>query len=97
MSANKAATNGQQPPTSQSNNTGWGQPGPKAASGNNQIPPTSQPATSSANTTNNNGPTNNTKQQLEQLNTLREALFSQDGWGGVSYIVVRRTHLDDIY
>lgn len=29
-------------------------------------------------------PGSSTKQQLEQLNTMREALFSQDGWGGVS-------------
>lgn len=34
----------------------------------------------------NNTPASNnasTKQQLEQLNTMREALFSQDGWGCV--------------
>lgn len=78
---NKASTNGQQPPTSQSNNTGWGQPGTKPSS-NTSIPPTSQPATSATNSQNNNGPSNNTKQQLEQLNSMREAIFSQDGWGG---------------
>lgn len=27
-------------------------------------------------------PTTSTKQQLEQLNNMREALFAQDGWGG---------------
>ncbi|XP_050502788.1 protein Gawky isoform X1 [Diabrotica virgifera virgifera] len=77
--ANKS--NGQQPPTSQSNNTGWGQPGTKTAN-NNAMPPNSQPPTSTANSQNNNGPSNNTKQQLEQLNSMREAIFSQDGWGG---------------
>ncbi|XP_056642244.1 protein Gawky isoform X1 [Diorhabda sublineata] len=77
--ANKS--NGQQPPTSQSNNTGWGQPGTKPT--NNALPPSSQPPTSSSNSQNNNGPTNSsTKQQLEQLNSMREAIFSQDGWGG---------------
>ncbi|XP_014240799.1 protein Gawky [Cimex lectularius] len=37
-----------------------------------QTTPTSNPSNSS----------NSTKQQMEQLNTMREALFSQDGWGG---------------
>lgn len=37
------------------------------------LPPTSGTTTPS---------TPSTKQQLEQLNTMREALFSQDGWGG---------------
>ncbi|KAG5874249.1 hypothetical protein JTB14_027715 [Gonioctena quinquepunctata] len=74
-------TNGQQPPTSQSNNSGWGQPGTKPT-GNSTMPPNSQPPTSSTLSQNNNGPTNNTKQQLEQLNSMREAIFSQDGWGG---------------
>ncbi|KAJ8983648.1 hypothetical protein NQ317_019567 [Molorchus minor] len=82
---NKGNTNGQQPPTSQSNSTGWGQPGAKP-SAINSIPPTNQPATSSANTQNNNGPSSNTKQQLEQLNSMREAIFSQDGWGGKTLI-----------
>ncbi|CAG9864079.1 unnamed protein product [Phyllotreta striolata] len=78
--ANK--TNGQQPPTSQPNNTGWGQPGSKPVN-NNAMPPSSQPPSSSTNSqNNNNGPSNNTKQQLEQLNNMREAIFSQDGWGG---------------
>lgn len=74
-------SNGQPTPTSQSNNTGWGQPGNKNQPPSNNIPPTSQ-----NNVTNqNNGQiptTNSTKQQLEQLSNLREAIFSQDGWGG---------------
>lgn len=78
--ANK--TNGQQPPTSQPNNTGWGQPGSKPVN-NNAIPPTNQPPSTVANPPNNNVTSNNTKQQLEQLNSMREAIFSQDGWGGV--------------
>lgn len=78
---NKTTTNGQQPPTSQSNNTGWNQPGSKPQT-NNSGPPANQSATSS--NTQNNGTSSNTKQQLEQLNSMREAIFSQDGWGGVS-------------
>lgn len=85
---NKTTTNGQAPPTSQSNNTGWGQPGSKTQT-NNSIGPTSQSATPS-NLQNNNGPSNNTKQQLEQLNSMREAIFSQDGWGGVSIYIIFR-------
>lgn len=79
---NKTTNNGQQPPTTQSNNSGWGQPGPKSQT-NNSITPTSQ-STPSSTSQNNNGPSSNTKQQLEQLNSMREAIFSQDGWGGVS-------------
>ncbi|XP_018569055.1 protein Gawky isoform X3 [Anoplophora glabripennis] len=81
QNGNKSNASGQQPPTSQSNTTGWGQPGTKPAP-NNSMPPTTQPATSVTNTSNNNGPSSNTKQQLEQLNSMREAIFSQDGWGG---------------
>ncbi|XP_045477567.1 protein Gawky isoform X3 [Harmonia axyridis] len=71
---------GQQPPTSQSNNSGWGQPGAKSQSTNNV------PSASVANNTsqlNTLATTNSTtKQQLEQLSNMREAIFSQDGWGG---------------
>lgn len=84
LTGNKATTNGQQPPTSQSNNAGWGQPGSKSQS-NNSITPTTQ--STSSNAQNNNGVSNNTKQQLEQLNSMREAIFSQDGWGGVSFLL----------
>jgi len=45
-----------------------------AAAAGKGLPP-SEPATSQAT----NGTTN---KQLEQLNSVREALFSQDGWGG---------------
>lgn len=77
--------NGQQPPTSQSNNAGWGQPTAKPPAG----PPTSSSNTNTnANPQTNNGnpppQSNSTKQQLEQLTNMREAIFSQDGWGGVS-------------
>ena len=43
-------------------------------------------STAGTNNTPNAPSTNNpsTKQQLEQLNTMREALFSPDGWGCVS-------------
>jgi len=44
-----------------------------AAAAGKGLPP-SEPATSQANGT--------TNKQLEQLNSVREALFSQDGWGG---------------
>lgn len=86
--ANKTNANGQ-PATSQSTTSGWGQPpGTKPTTGNN-VPPTST-TTSVANPQNNNNnnnvqnnTSNTTKQQLEQLNNMREAIFSQDGWGGV--------------
>ncbi|XP_066909422.1 protein Gawky isoform X2 [Halyomorpha halys] len=39
------------------------------------------PPTSTATTPTSSGSTS-TKQQMEQLNTMREALYSQDGWGG---------------
>ncbi|XP_072152180.1 protein Gawky isoform X2 [Bemisia tabaci] len=79
-SNNQRQSTSQPPPaTSQANSTtSWAQ-----AAGKNlpNAPPTTTPAppmTSTASTTNNNS----TKQQLEQLNSMREALFSQDGWGG---------------
>lgn len=74
----------QQPPASQqSNNSGWGQPGNKQQQPG--VPPTSiaNNSTPNANTNNAQGqPTNTTKQQLEQLTNMREAIFSHDGWGG---------------
>ncbi|KAK9888232.1 hypothetical protein WA026_000500 [Henosepilachna vigintioctopunctata] len=76
--------NGQQPATSQPNTPGWGQPGSKPQPTNNMPPTTS--ANNSVISQHNNGPlatTNSTtKQQLEQLSNMREAIFSQDGWGG---------------
>ncbi|KAI4455914.1 trinucleotide repeat-containing protein [Holotrichia oblita] len=75
--------NGQQPPASQqSNNPGWGQPGTKQQPGG---PPTSIANNSTSNTNANNTQgqsTTSTKQQLEQLTNMREAIFSHDGWGG---------------
>ncbi|GJQ80904.1 hypothetical protein Trydic_g4721 [Trypoxylus dichotomus] len=75
--------NGQQPPASQqSNNSGWGKPGNNQQAGG---PPTSiaNNSTSNSNANNTQGQsTNSTKQQLEQLTNMREAIFSHDGWGG---------------
>ncbi|KAF7266603.1 hypothetical protein GWI33_020105 [Rhynchophorus ferrugineus] len=82
--ANKNNANGQQPPTSQSNSSVWPQPPGSKSSTGNSGPPTST-ASSNNNTQNNNAQnntSNTTKQQLEQLNNMREAIFSQDGWGG---------------
>ncbi|XP_015177022.1 PREDICTED: trinucleotide repeat-containing gene 6C protein isoform X2 [Polistes dominula] len=47
--------------------------------GNNPSNNNAQGSVSSGNTSASNNPS--TKQQLEQLTTMREALFSQDGWG----------------
>ncbi|XP_030746731.1 protein Gawky-like, partial [Sitophilus oryzae] len=82
---NKNNANGQQPPTTQSNNSVWPQAGSKPAVAGTNGPPTSAAPASNNNTPNNTTPnnaTNTTKQQLEQLNNMREAIFSQDGWGG---------------
>lgn len=54
-------------PGAPQSNTSW------AAAAGKGLPP-SEPATNAT-----NGSTN---KQLEQLNSVREALFSQDGWGG---------------
>lgn len=44
------------------------------------------PATNGNNSPNgsNGGSNNNSSAKIEQLNSMREALYSQDGWGGVS-------------
>ncbi|XP_019771364.1 protein Gawky isoform X3 [Dendroctonus ponderosae] len=78
--ANKANAGGQQPPTTQSNSAGWVQPGAKP--GANGPPATGAPPTNN-NAQNNpqSNATNSTKLQLEQLNNMREAIFSTDGWG----------------
>lgn len=72
-------TNGQaagQPAAAQNGNGGgsstWAQAAGKGLPAATQA--TTTPAPTSA----------STKQQLEQLNNMREALFSQDGWGAVS-------------
>lgn len=92
-------TNGQ-PPNGSQGGSGWGptpkaqqQPPPQQAgqAGGGVVGVVvNSPATSNANTTNQSNATqgqtsgNSTKQQLEQLSNMREAIFSQDGWGGVS-------------
>jgi hypothetical protein len=65
----QASTGGASSSSSNNNNTGAGNSGSAVAGGSGANSSTSS---------------NSTKQQLEQLNTMREALFSQDGWGGVS-------------
>jgi len=66
--AQQPATSGSQ---AQNGNSGatWAQAAGKG------LPPTSTAATATA------PASQSTKQQLEQLNNMREALFSQDGWG----------------
>ncbi|XP_022916638.1 protein Gawky [Onthophagus taurus] len=75
--------NGQQPPTTQSNN-GWGQPSKPQPGGSvpNAVATVNNPS-ANANSNNAQGQqSNSTKQQLEQLTNMREAIFSHDGWGG---------------
>ena len=70
-------------PTAQNNNSNNvpQQPSTTANANNNQIVnPAQGPVAPTTPTTT----SPSTKQQLEQLNTMREALFSQDGWGAVS-------------
>lgn len=63
-----------------------------SSANNNQSNNPAQGAVSIGSTSASNNPS--TKQQLEQLNTMREALFSQDGWGCVSKIhICDYTHL----
>ncbi|XP_044734259.1 protein Gawky isoform X2 [Chrysoperla carnea] len=71
--------NPNQPPTSNTaGNQGWNQNNANKTSTNAGPNPTGP-----SNPTNTVAPTTtSTKQQLEQLNSMREALFSQDGWGG---------------
>lgn len=71
-------------PQQASSENAWGQVGAKTQT-NNSTPPSNQLSGSPTSTQNNNAPSSTTKQQLEQLQTLREAIFSQDGWGGVSF------------
>lgn len=63
----------------------WGQAGAKSAT-NNSPPAPNQLNATPASTQSNNAPSSTTKQQLEQLHSLREAIFSQDGWGVVSCV-----------
>lgn len=76
-----------QNPSVQNNNSGGVQQQPSGSSANsNQSNNPTQGAVGIGNTSATNNPS--TKQQLEQLNTMREALFSQDGWGCVSTLLV---------
>jgi len=88
-------TNNQQNTTSWAQAAGKNLPassGPQV-SGNSSITTTTASATSGgvSNPQSSNSPPTNvgngavnssTKQQLEQINTMREALYAQDGWGG---------------
>ncbi|XP_033214194.1 trinucleotide repeat-containing gene 6C protein isoform X3 [Belonocnema kinseyi] len=67
-------------PTAQNNNSNNVPQQPSATSNpnNNQIVNPAQGSVAPTTPTTTNP---STKQQLEQLNTMREALFSQDGWG----------------
>lgn len=89
FTANKSNPNGpptgQQTATSQSS-SGWGQPGGKPPGGASTSTATPTSNTQS-NSTQQLASSNSTKQQLEQLTNMREAIFSQDGWGGVSFFL----------
>jgi trinucleotide repeat-containing gene 6 protein len=91
----------QQQPQQQSGSTSWAQAAGKGLPANQQANTGGSGSSSSSSSNNNTNPgtgssgstgansntgSNSTKQQLEQLNTMREALFSQDGWGGVSIL-----------
>lgn len=43
----------------------------------------------------NNGNNTTSSAKIEQLNSMREALFSQDGWGGVSSLISIHLHTRD--
>lgn len=78
---------GQNPSVQNNNNSGGvqqQQQSSASSASNNQSNNPTQGAVSIGSTAASNNPS--TKQQLEQLNTMREALFSQDGWGCVSGI-----------
>ncbi|XP_072767323.1 uncharacterized protein Gw isoform X4 [Anoplolepis gracilipes] len=71
---------GQNPSVQNNNSSGVQQQQSSGSSANNnQSNNPTQGAVSIGNTSATNNPS--TKQQLEQLNTMREALFSHDGWG----------------
>lgn len=70
------AVNSQQ---SESENSVWGM----RTDANSVISASKQSVGTSPGT---NDPCKTTKDQLEQLQTLREAIFSQDGWGVVSFL-----------
>ena len=63
-----------QPPQT---NTSW------AAAAGKGLPPVEAPAPNGSNASSTNGSSGSSSSKpFEQLNSVREALFSQDGWGG---------------
>lgn len=80
------------PQQSSSDNVAWGQAGSKTPA-NNSISTSNPLSGSPTGGQSTNGPSNTTKQQLEQLQNLREAIFSQDGWGVVSYEIIFKQNL----
>nr|CAD7569929.1 unnamed protein product [Timema californicum] len=74
-----ASSQGSGPNSTTSSSSGGGNGGGSAATGVSTAAGTAGSVVTGSSVTN-----TSTKQQLEQLNTMREALFSQDGWGGVS-------------
>lgn len=74
------STTSQQP----SSENVWGQAGAKTQPNSSAPPPPPPPTPSQSSTQSTNNSSSTTKQQLEQLQALREAIFSQDGWGVVS-------------
>lgn len=105
----QANQNNNQWPQGKSNNPGGLGQNPSVQNNNSSGVQQQQSSGSNANNNQSNNPTqgavsigttsatNNpsTKQQLEQLNTMREALFSHDGWGCVSKIQVYGTFLEE--
>ena len=79
----------QPPPPAHNGSNSWAQAagGSQAASSNAGAPPAGNASPAMPSSSAAAGSTPSTKQQLEQLNTMREALFSQDGWGGVSRVL----------
>ncbi|CAH0719509.1 unnamed protein product, partial [Brenthis ino] len=75
---NAQTNNNGAPQSNGTNNTANGNNG-----GNNPSNPTANSnGVSSGNGTNGNNTNNTSSAKIEQLNSMREALFSQDGWGG---------------
>nr|CAD7442203.1 unnamed protein product [Timema bartmani] len=72
-----ASSQGSGPNSTTSSSSGGGNGGGSAAPGVSTAAGTAGSVVTGSSVTN-----TSTKQQLEQLNTMREALFSQDGWGG---------------
>lgn len=87
-------TNNQQNTTSWAQAAGKNLPassGPQVSSNSSTTTTTASTTSGAVNPQSSNSPPTNsgngavnssTKQQLEQINTMREALYAQDGWGG---------------